>query len=256
MYLQNEDLNKIKQIGIELLSGIELEFFTRMWDTNYNTYENRINALKFNSLNKVLDAGCGFGQWSIPLCMLNKQVYSVDVNSKRINVLKRIKKELGLTHLKISNQSIQKLNFKNDFFDAIFCYSVIYFTEYEKTVSEFYRILKPGGKLYINTNGIGWYLYNLLEGHNETKNFDSKKMAMKALNNSINYFSNQNFTFGDQIIIPSSSLIDTLSKIGFINIIKESDGNIILDNKYLPKNFYVSKYHNFESVYEIVATKN
>lgn len=250
-----DQLKKIKSIARDNLNGSDYEFFNRVWGSSFNNYETRIKSIKFCSLNKVLDAGCGFGQWSIVLSMLNKEVYSIDIDKKRMQVLDNIKNELNITNLNLYKGTIDKMNFENNFFNAIFCYSSIYFTDFKKTIKEFHRILKPGGKLYINTNGIGWYLYNLIEGHNQTVNFDSKKMAMNAFNNSLKFFTDGILSPQDQLIIPSSTMINKLNQAGFFKIIKESDGGIIIDKNYDPESFYPPTYYNYEGVYEILAWK-
>lgn len=255
MILTKERIEKIKHIGSKSLNGNDLDFFNRIWSTDFNIYKDRIKGIKFYSLDRVLDAGCGFGQWSIPLSLFNKDVFSIDISDARIQVLKEISNELSINNIHFYCGTFQKMIFEKNYFDAIYCYSAIYFTDFNKTIDEFYRVLKPGGKLYINSNGIGWYFYNLMQGHNTTSNFNSKKMAMNSFENSIKFYSKNFLSSGCQLIIPSDLMTQKLKLTGFTKIIKGSDGKIILDKKYSPMSFYPEKYYEHEGVYEILAWK-
>ena len=78
---------------------------------------------------------------------------------------------------------------------------------------------------------------------------------MNAFNNSIGFYTKNIFSSRDQLIIPSDLMIQRLKLSGFTKIIKESDGKIILDKKYLPVSFYPKKYFQYEGVYEILTWK-
>ena len=176
---------QIIEIGLDELEGIDLDFFQRMWKKDLNIYISRIKSIGFLDGKKVLDAGCGFGQWSVSLSRLNNKIYSVDNSKNRIQVFKKIIDLLGVKNITAIEGSISNLKFKDNFFDSIFCYSSIYFTDYKKTLKEFKRVLKPGGKIYISTNGLGWYIHNIVDGHNSTSYFDSRKMAIDTIANTL-----------------------------------------------------------------------
>lgn len=248
--------NKIFQIGEQFLNGRNLEFFQRVWSSDFNNYITRIKALKISGCNRVLDAGCGFGQWSLSMALFNNQIFSIDISKERIEILNKIIKSNKFSNIKTSTGSIQELNFENNYFDYIFCYSSIYYTDFKKTIKEFFRVLKPNGKLYISTNGIGWYLHNLIDGHNSSKNFNSKRMAIETFENTINFYEKTFHQEGKQIVIPSEILKKTLFDVGFKNLIKGSDGDIILDKSFLTESFYPKEYHGVEGVYEILAYKD
>jgi ubiquinone/menaquinone biosynthesis C-methylase UbiE len=88
----------------------------------------------------VLDAGCGTGGYTCFAAELNKKVYCTDIiylniNSQRCDFVQ---------------SSIELLPFKPDYFDFIFCLSVLELVEHDRIpLEEFYRVLKPGGILLV-----------------------------------------------------------------------------------------------------------
>lgn len=92
---------------------------------------------------KILDAGCGNGNYSFSLLKYHfTNVYAVDLfdTAPFANV--------GFHYQKAS---IDNLPFDSEFFDFVFAQSVIYYSkDYEKTIIELKRVLKPGGIIYIS----------------------------------------------------------------------------------------------------------
>jgi SAM-dependent methyltransferase len=56
---------------------------------------------------------------------------------------------------------LEKLAYADESFDAVFCYGVFMFTQMPLALREFHRVLKPGGRFYLNANSWGWYLHLL-----------------------------------------------------------------------------------------------
>lgn len=237
-----------------LLMPKDLEFFDRVWRTDIETYKNRLTAINFFGHSTILDAGCGFGQWSVALSKLNQNVYSFDYHPGRISALKDVLRLNDLRNIYPSVQSVDSINYEDNFFDAIFCYGVIMFADHRKVIREFYRILKPGGKLYMCTNGLGWYIYNLIETHNSSVNFDSRKMAAETIDNTLRFFHSGHKDFEGQICVPSSIMIKELTRFGFDIMAYGSEGSINLSDISI-KPFFKGEYLGYEGVYEILALK-
>jgi SAM-dependent methyltransferase len=240
----------------EILSGNERDFFIRVWRTDPEIYKSRLKAIGFSNLDKVLDAGCGYGQWSASLAELNTSVYSVDNSEVRIKLLEDIAETLELNNLNTQVGSIENIEVPDSEFDAIFCYSVIFFTDYKKAIKEFYRVLKPGGKLYICSNGLGWYLYNILSGYNSSTDFDSRRMGIKALENTLSYLSSGTRTSGEQLVIPGKVMVTELNANNFS--VKGMNGEgLYNENETINiSSFFKEEYLGAEGVYEVIAIKN
>jgi SAM-dependent methyltransferase len=248
--------SEIVEEKAEELSGNEKGFFLRVWKTDAEVYINRLKAIGFSGLGAVLDAGCGYGQWSIHLAAINKQVHCIDFDPNRINILSAIAEQVKADNLKAMVGSIEAIEFPDNTFDAVFSYSVLLMTDYKKAVKEFLRVLKPNGKLYICSNGLGWYLHNILTGHNSSTDFDARQMGIETIENTFDYLATGVKRPGTQIVIPGRQLRKELENNGFTVISLNGDGEFTVDNTIQPHSFFQGTYLSAEGVYELIAEKN
>lgn len=124
-------------------------------------YLDRIDYLGFGSMQRVLDAGCGMGQWSIALAQRNREVQGVDLSRRRVELARKLASDMGVTNCHFHCARLERLGYPDESFDGIFCYGVFMFTQMPEVLAEFRRLLKPGGRFYINANSWGWYLHLL-----------------------------------------------------------------------------------------------
>jgi SAM-dependent methyltransferase len=240
---------------VEGLSPDDRDFFRRAWATPPETYCKRVEAVGFCGRNDVLDAGCGFGQWTAALAALNRRVTALDQCPVRTAAVGEIALRLKLNNVEVLQGSIERTPFRDASFDGIFSYSVIYFTDYRQTLNEFGRLLTNGGILYICGNGLGWYLHNIIDGHNSTATFDSRRMGIDALRNSLELYAGRPREEGKQIVIPSVNLRAELVRSGFEIISWGAEGTCTAPGARQGSSFYEGEYHGAEGVYEIIARK-
>lgn len=69
---------------------------------------------------KVLDCGCGYGQWSLALAKHNKLVYGIDIQEKRIQIAQRIGKELLVDNVLFQVASAEDLPFRDNILTLFF----------------------------------------------------------------------------------------------------------------------------------------
>lgn len=229
-------------------------FFRRCWQEEPDIYLNRLRAIGFKDKENVLDAGCGIGQWTTCLAQLNKKVTAIDIDKDNLSLSKEIQDKLGVENVIFVVENVSKMSFKDSSFDGIFCYSVIYLTDYLKTLKEFYRVLKKDGTCYIKTNDLGRYLYMLLEQPNKSAEYDPRQEAIATLQNSLEYFANGKFSPGKQLVMPADIVIRKMQEIGFNVLQSGPDGSINLAGG-KTKTFYPANYYGINGVYEILATK-
>ena len=111
---------------------------------------------------QVLDAGCGIGGSSRLLAkQFNCRVVGVDLAEKFIESAIFLPQCTRLENLVSFQQgSVLDLPFENNTFDAVLCQHILMNIEDKSTAAkEFFRILKPGGKLM---------LHEIAKGDNDT----------------------------------------------------------------------------------------
>lgn len=102
---------------------------------------------------KILDAGCGLAYGSDILSQKTKlKTIGVDIDTTTIKRL--TEKFKSDKRLKFIKADIQSLPFNGNSFDYAVCFETIEhltMVRAKKTVHEFYRVLKPGGYLFISS---------------------------------------------------------------------------------------------------------
>ena len=232
-----------------------MEFHRRVWRTDPVIYRTRVKAIGFTGAGRILDAGCGTGQWAMRLAEANRQVEAVDVSAERLSAAKMIFDEMGVSNVNFSRQSIARLEYPDETFDSVFCYSVLCMVDYRAPLREFARVLKPGGRLYLCSNGPGWYAYNLLHAPRKSAHYNPRRMVFDALVNSLAFYSAGRHMPGKQLIVPGKIMQRSLRSLGFDRTIKSGEGTITLSDGVTPTRFYLPTYYGMEGVYEILAWK-
>ncbi|MFP4416153.1 MAG: glycosyltransferase family 9 protein [Chitinispirillaceae bacterium] len=96
---------------------------------------------------RVLDAGCGWSVFPLYLAQEGMKVSGCDVDIPTTDF-----QDLPLTYVR---GDILDLPYHNDYFDAVFCISVIEHLGHDKipqALDELRRVLRPGGKLLLTTD--------------------------------------------------------------------------------------------------------
>ena len=255
MILNNytSEINKFKNTH-QFSNELEKRFFTKIFSTSRDVYNSRIRQINFINKKNVLDAGCGYGQWTVSLCEFNENVYAIDLDPNKLKIAKKITNSQKNTPLfQVGN--VENLPFDDNQFDAIFSYSVIYWTDYKKTLNEFFRVLKPSGKLYFVTNGFGWSLFNLFTGHSSASDFNARKHALKTIFETIKYTLTNNRKSGQSIFMSSKQIINYLKEIGFQKISFSEEGYLNFNKSIIFNSFYPKKFLGIANVFEIYAEK-
>ena len=171
--IQNRYLSPYANRNFEVLAEWEnlVEIAEKYGDSGYaiqqaripsNFLAKRLLQLGFCNGELALDLGCGYGQWTIALGLLNKSAIGVDLHSNRV----QIAKELANQSMQqsevvefIQGQAEQLDSIEDSSIDFVYCYGVFMFLNQQKALAEIRRVLKPGGCLYVCTNSYGWWLY-------------------------------------------------------------------------------------------------
>lgn len=192
-------------------------FAKRMFSSDTATYESSIRRLGFRDLGTVLDAGCGYGQWSFALAEVNSHVLSIDVSSERVAFVCEVLARTGIENMVASSSNLSELTLDSETIDGIFSYGVVFCTPWRQTLAAFSRVLKPGGYLYFNATSIDWFSYLWRTRHNECSDYKPREVVAGALANSLLYERGERDWTG-QVVMDPEETVQELSTLGFVQI--------------------------------------
>lgn len=117
--------------------------------------EKLLKEFNVNSGDKMLDLGCGPGDYSLRLSEIvgeEGRIFSIDRNEEVIGYLRERISKIGITNIETHISDITKnLPLEDNSIDVCIIITVLHILNIKQTGSEFFgelkRILKPGGRL-------------------------------------------------------------------------------------------------------------
>jgi SAM-dependent methyltransferase len=240
-----------------LLGENDTQFLGRIFTGGLEPYIRRLQAIGFVNRQRVLDAGCGFGQWSLALGSLNARVDACDVSAIRLVILQELARELGLEDLTVRNARLEHLPYENDAYDIVFCYGVIFCTPWKQSLAELTRVLAPKGRLYVNANDIGWTMHLWKTGHNRAADYDPRAVAKHNLANTLAYERSGLAPTRSQLVVSQADLIDAGKALGLNVVSSGGEGCVHLDTTVAaPTAFFNANYYGLPGCHEVVFEKS
>lgn len=152
--------------------------------------KNNINPEDFFKDKIVLDGGCGSGKFSATIAKLGaKKVFGLDIGKKGLEFAKnQAKKRDFCSKIEYLEGSLLDIPLEDSVVDIVWSNGVIHHTlDYEKCLSEFNRILKNKGRLFLYVNG-SFGLFELLQDTLRVCNEDIPKSLFQNYIKSSGYF--------------------------------------------------------------------
>lgn len=144
------------KLGYRFLGGVKHFGYYPVGQENLPTIkaqelmnEQLAQTLALPAGSKILDAGCGEGGVSLYLAKhYGMRMTGIDLLDFNIAKAKRIARQEGLANMcEFDEASYLDTSFPDASFDAIYTMeTLVHSPDYEKTLVEFHRLLKPGGK--------------------------------------------------------------------------------------------------------------
>ncbi len=149
----------------EHIKAWKSEYKRSIWKGHYS-----LDILGSQCSGRLLDAGCGSGKYSIPLRMRGFDVIGVDVSPGALKMAVKGGEIRGLD-IKFVASDVCHLPFPDASFEVIWCYGVLQHLlspERELAVSEFRRLLRRGGRLFLEVMGEEDMRYGGIEVEHKT----------------------------------------------------------------------------------------
>ncbi len=146
---------ELLSVGEVVDSAKEIE---KLYSKGINFWLNKIAEFGLNNFSKVLDVGCGGGHWSIAFSRVSKEVHSIEPFARRLQLAAEKAGKYGAKNITFYQAKAEELPLPNDSVDLVFCWGVLMFADSDKAFSEFSRVLKEQGVLFLTVDGLGYFL--------------------------------------------------------------------------------------------------
>jgi SAM-dependent methyltransferase len=111
-----------------------------------------IEELTNSEKGRILDVACGTGIYTRSLAEKAKIVYGIDISKGMLKKAKEIAKEKNIFNIILARANVEKLPFKNEFFDGASCSGALHlFPNTLKALREIARVLISGSNLSVMT---------------------------------------------------------------------------------------------------------
>ncbi len=209
------------------------------WPRKY--YQKRITKIGFVGKDTcLLDAACGSGIWSIAASYHNKEIRAIDATKKYLSVAKEINLKYQRKNLQLKLGKLENLPYPDEYFNYVICYNAWMYTYRQKSLQEMYRVLKPGGKIYLGSiAGFGYYLMLIFQGFKA----GNRVLVLTALR-----------AIRDRVYMAEKESRYLLGKRGFKILSLDSDAQVG-DSKIKVKPVFSAKFLGFWNIYEILAER-
>lgn len=151
---------------------------------------------------RILDVGCGTGNFSIKLAEMGCKVIGIDISQKMLDQAKAKTKDKGLD-IEFQKMDVYHLDFPVEEFDGVFSMAAFEFIQKPKQAyAEMYRVLKKGGHLLIGTINLDskWGEFYLSKAMQENTVF--KYADFKTLDDMKSWDSKNIVASGECLFIP------------------------------------------------------
>lgn len=237
------------------MSEGELRFVRRQLSEGRSPeiYIERLERVGFVGLSRVLDIGCGIGQWAASLSTVNELVLGIDLNVERLAVASALKSQASGKVLLAQSQA-EALPIADGAVDGAWVYSVLnYCSDIDRSIAELHRAIRPNGQVYFCYNSWPYYV-GLLLGRRGS--FPRRWMMQAGLRVIFRSILRRN----SEVFLTKASIRRRLSRGGFHVVADRHEGGIGDADSGFPEaqtrlRFHRQQVLGFPGVREVVALR-
>lgn len=130
--------NKIFETGVR-------KKLTVFYSINETIYKDFMELLSQCVAKRVLEIGCGLGNYAIQIAIKGADVTAIDISNYAIKQAQVIANKENLK-IDFRIMDAEKLEFKSNEFDMVYGLAILHHLNLKKVIPEIRRVLKPGGK--------------------------------------------------------------------------------------------------------------
>jgi SAM-dependent methyltransferase len=213
-------------------------------------YARRLDMLAFDQGGCVLDAACGVGQWSVVLADRFARVIGIDLNEDRLALARALARSEDRAGCEFLPGRLERLPVAGAGCDAVFCYGAFMFTDMPRTLAEFRRVLRPGGRLYLNANSFGWCAHLLFDRGWRGGQPEHARAALRMLGRML-------LGRTQQIVVRRGWLRRQLEAAGFLLRGIGAEGTVNLSGRAAAATpAYPERYYGLPAILEVVAERS
>lgn len=122
--------------------------FRHVWRVTARVRNDENRIMQAAKGRKVLDYGCGRGEYSLELLKLGADVEEIDISQSYIDKAAATCREKGYDEARFRFQVMDahKLTFPDESFDFVVGNGILHHLDYPTAFAEIHRVLKPGGR--------------------------------------------------------------------------------------------------------------
>lgn len=194
----------------------------------------------------IIEIGCGLDETLFSSLNACQHRYAIDISEVAIEEQNMKAKRLGV-NINYFVMDAHHLSFENEKFDLVFGTSILHHLNLEKSLPEFWRILKPAGKLiFIEPLGINPLIKKFRNKTPDLRTVDEKPLDLNDLRLIKAIFSSVNFMYFDLLTLTLPVLFGNQINKHAINFLRKLDSLLF---SVLP----FTRYYSWQVL--IVATK-
>lgn len=183
------------------------KYANKMHSYPFQYYLDRVQNLGLPADARILDAGCGTGTWSMALAHECGRIDAIDIDEQRVELGRWMASQYNVPNIHYAIGDVQRLAFDDETFDVVFCFGVVIsYIPPQVVLQEFFRVLKPGGLLYVCLNGDGWSLFL-----KELRGLAEPKLQQVGSNSLYNTFCQRHLSAFKQALLNVAGKEETLS---------------------------------------------